>query len=81
VHHKDIVVNSVYLKQVSRSRLIRLAVWQPATLLVAHHRDLTSNGMASSGPSGKRRGLAVDGHLHQHDCLLHQEKSRVQAHR
>ncbi len=80
VHHKDLVVNSVDLKQVSGSRLIRLAVWQPATRLVTHHRDLSSAGMASSGPSGKGRGFAVDGHLQNHDCLLHQEKSRVQAH-
>ena len=33
VLYKDVVVNSVCLKQVSRSRLIRLAVWQPAIYL------------------------------------------------
>ena len=71
VLHKDVVVNSVCLKQVSRSRLIRLAVWQPATLLVIHHRDLSSMGMAPSGSSGKRRSPATVGHLPKHDCLLH----------
>ena len=30
LYHNGLVVNSAYLKQVSRSRLIRLAVWQPA---------------------------------------------------
>ena len=69
--HKDVVVNLVYLKQVSRSRLIRLAVWQPATLLVNHHWDVSSVGMSPSGLPGKRRTPAIDGHLHKHDCLLH----------
>ena len=71
VYHKGLVVNSVQLKQVSRSLLIRLAVWHPATLLVIHHRDASSTGMAPSGLPGKRRGPAIDGRLQKNDCLLH----------
>ncbi len=59
VLHKDVVVNAVYLKQVSRSRLIRLAVWQLSTLLVIHHRDLNSAGMAPSGSSGNPGALRL----------------------
>jgi hypothetical protein len=70
VLHKDVVVNAVYLKQVSRSRLIRLALWQLSTLFVIHHRDLKSVGMAPSGSSGKPRSPAIDGRLQKHDCLL-----------
>lgn len=70
VLHKDVVVNAVYLKQVSRSRLIRLAVRQLSTLLVIHYRDPNFVGMAPSGLSGECRSPTIDGRLPEHDCLL-----------